>query len=416
MAENKIPVLTEVYKPKKDAKTSKSVEAPLQVTPELIAKVTAQVRTELEAEVAGPILDELRAEIKVLREEIATSTQDRLDENTSDDSVDLASELAQKVTSQVKPRLEAEITDFALDELRSEIKKAREEVISTTKDFVDKAKADLKTEMPMMYQHSIDLAQVDLTEKFATLQSEASAKVDASLASVSEATTQITTLQTQLIGQHQSELDESFNALHKTVSESTQSALRDELGKIQDKAVQDHQTQLNEALDGFLQIKGEHAEKTLMQQIQAHQEKIRANYQEQLTEQMTDALQSIKERVEESTEEQIGIMHSQVGIIQQETFAKLREDFSAEKAAALSEAASEIKVAFLDQMTAESQEISDQFLAKVNGDLPAVQEILQENIQSILANAIPDLESRLSDQLTAELQQLLLKVKFVLPE
>jgi hypothetical protein len=230
LAENKIPVLTEVYKPKKSTATSKSAEPSLQITPELIAKVTAQIRPELEAEITELVVDELRAEIKMLREDVATSTQDMIDKDTTAGSTDLASELAQKVTSQIKPRLEAEITDFALDELRTEIKKAREGIISSTQDFIDKTKADLTTEMPKIYQNSIDLAQVDLTEKFATLQSDASAKVDASLASVSEATAQITTLQAQLISQHQSELNEEFDVFHKTVSESRQSALRDALG------------------------------------------------------------------------------------------------------------------------------------------------------------------------------------------
>ena len=96
MAEDKIPVLTEVYKPKKGDT--------LDVTPGLVAKVTAQV----------------------------------------------------------KPRLESEIADFVLEELRAELKKAHSDVISSTQDFVDKTKANLKTELPSMYQESVKLSQIDI--------------------------------------------------------------------------------------------------------------------------------------------------------------------------------------------------------------------------------------------------------------
>jgi len=186
LAEDKIPVLTEVYKPKKGDT--------LDVTPDLVAKVTAQV----------------------------------------------------------KPRLESEITDFVLEELRAELKKAHSDVISSTQDFVDKTKANLKTELPSMYQEGVKLSQ-------------------------------------------------------------------------------------------------------------------------------------------------IGIMHSQVGRIQQEAFAKLREEFGVEKDRMLSEATAEAKAVFSAQMT-------------------EGQEALKQNIERVVNQAIPDMESRVRKQLTADLQQLLLKVKFVLPE
>jgi predicted DNA binding CopG/RHH family protein len=409
LAENKIPVLTEVYKPKVSEKTNQPKGTALEVTAELVTKVT----------------------------------------------------------SQVKPRLEAEITDFVLDELRAEIKKARDEIISSTQDFVDKAKADLKTELPNMYQQSVNLAQVNLTEKFADLHVEASSKFDASLSDIADAaiqtaqadmgagimqsleqgmqefqqkmlaenqvlleaqlemvgqdalqalTEQLQSFQQQALVQHQSELSESLSALQKSMGEDAAKAMRDELIIIQEKIIRDHQAQLNETLDGYLQIKGENAERDLLQKLQDYQEKLRTNHQEQLAEEMTEALKSIAQRVEESTLEQIGVMHSQVGTIQQETFAKLREDFNTEKDTVFNVAADEIKTAFTAQMTEQSQEIRDQFLTMVNGDLPEVQAVLKESIESVLSNLVPEMEDRLRNQLTAELQQLLLKVKFVLPE
>lgn len=241
MAEDKIPVLTEVYKPKKGDT--------LDVTPDLVAKVTAQV----------------------------------------------------------KPRLESEITDFVLEELRAELKKAHSDVISSTQDFVDKTKANLKTELPSMYQEGVKLSQIDIDN------------------------------------------------LKQTTLNDTSLAVRKEMMDFQAKVVSEHQKQINEALA------------------------------------------SIAKRAEDSASEQIGIMHSQVGRIQQEAFAKLREEFGVEKDRMLSEATAEAKAVFSAQMT-------------------EGQEALKQNIERVVNQAIPDMESRVRKQLTADLQQLLLKVKFVLPE
>jgi vacuolar-type H+-ATPase subunit H len=123
------------------------------------------------------------------------------------------------------------------------------------------------------------------------------------------------------------------------------------------------------------------------------QENVIREHQQQIDE----TLQSIAKRAEESASEQIGIMHSRVGTMQQEAFAKLREEFEVEKDTMLNAATTEIKTAFSGQIT-------------------EGQELLKENIEAILNKAIPGMESRLHAQLTTDLQQLLLNVKFVLPE
>lgn len=247
MAEDKIPVLTEVYKPKAAAKVE--VNQISEVTADLVAKVTAQVR----------------------------------------------------------PRLESEITEFVLDELKLEIKKAHNNVIASTQSFVDKTKADLKTELPQMYQESVRLAQGDI------------------------------------------------DALKKTVLDEVLMATRKEMAEFQESIVREYQQQINETLA------------------------------------------AIGKRAEESATEQIGIMHSRVGTMQQEAFTKLRQEFGVEKDSMINAATAEVKMAFSSQMT-------------------EGQEKLKEAIEAALNKAIPGMESRLRAELVKELQQLLLKVKFVLPE
>lgn len=219
MAEDKIPVLTEVYKPKAGVKAKSTEAAALDVTADLIAQVTAKV----------------------------------------------------------KPRLESEIADFVLGELRTEIKKARNEVITSTKDFADKTRADLKTELPKMYQESVSLSQVDIDN------------------------------------------------LKETVLAEASMVARKEVLNFQNKVILEHQQQINDA------------------------------------------------------------------------FANLREELAVEKYMMVNTATAEVKAIFTTQMS------------EVLG-------LLKQNIEEMLNKAIPDLESRVRSQLTLELQQLLLKVKFILPD
>jgi hypothetical protein len=79
-------------------------------------------------------------------------------------------------------------------------------------------------------------------------------------------------------------------------------------------------------------------------------------------------------------------------------------------------AADEMKVKFADDMAIENQQIKENFLASVNGELPAVQAVLKQNIQQLLAVEMSTLESDLRQQLTTEIRDLLQSVKFVLPK
>ena len=78
-------------------------------------------------------------------------------------------------------------------------------------------------------------------------------------------------------------------------------------------------------------------------------------------------------------------------------------------------AAEEINTKLKAEMASQSAQAREHFLATINADLPAVQEVLKEHVEQMLAVAMPKLEQDLRGELTAELQALLLKVKFVLP-
>ena len=142
-ADKKIPLLTEVYQPK-PSEAQKPNDAVL-ITPELIARVTGHVRPRLEAEITQSVLVSVR---DALRKDL-------------------------------------------LQDLQVEIKNAQLALEANTSNFVDKTKADLKTELPQMYQSSADLVFKNLSEKIAGLQTNAITTLDASLTQVTEQSLQV---------------------------------------------------------------------------------------------------------------------------------------------------------------------------------------------------------------------------------
>lgn len=351
MAEGKIPVLTEVYQPKSEAKFSRKEDPTLGVTPELIARVAAHVRPRLEEEIRESVLSSLR---EVLSE-------------------DIDKELANKLQVEIK-------------KIQLEIKKTQETIVESTSDFVDKTKADLKTDLPAMYQASADLVHETLRTKFSTLQNEVSSKLDTTLADK---------VQSALEGAT-TEIQAHTQALQVDASAHMMQHLNAEMGKFKDKLLDENSAQFTDSMRIF-------------------QENLLVNHQTQLEQAMSSALQVVNQRILESTQEQEDIMQTQVGSIQQETLAQLRTTLHEEKTEIYDATMAEIKTHFTEQMTAQTMQLRNQFLATINADLPAVQEVLKDNVEHMLAEVMPALEGDLRKQLTAELRELLVKVKFVLP-
>lgn len=513
MAENKIPVLTEVYQAK--PKPVRQDDPTLGITPEFIARVTGHVRPRLEAEITQSIMDTVRNALKK----------------------DL------------------------LKELQDEITKTQLLIETNTSDFVDRTKADLKTELPRMYQTSADLVQVNLRDKISALQTEAVSKVDAMLSDVMQgavnaATEQISAhantlktdtsdriqqelhhemelFQSQSLSKHQAQLGEQLDAISANLNQTAKQDFQQQLGGLHDEALAQmrtnfteamptiyanavaaeqetitahissqlnqemqafqtqslasHQAQLGEQLnntfetlnqtakqeleqnlsglqaEALMQIRTQHSETAsqietlqadaasrlssleaeasaqlqanfsaampeiyakaveseqqnitahissqLSQEMQAFHDKSLSEHQTQLGEQLNGVFAALSETAKQSCQQHLAGL-------QAEAFAQVRKEFNDEVPSIYAAAAQDIKVQFKDEMTAQSASARDHFLTTINADLPAVQEVLRENIQQILATALPDLENNLRKKLTAELQELLLTVKFVLP-
>lgn len=309
-------MLTEVYQPKNKAEpqANRQADPTLGITPEFIARVTSHVRPRLEAEITQAVLENLR---DTLRKDL-------------------------------------------IQDLQAEVAKTKLTIEASVSDFVDKTKADLKTELPRMYQASADLVYASLQEKIAVLQTSAVTKVDRLLSDVMQSSTHAAT----------AEISTYVEALKTETTERVAIELTQEMQAFQNASLQQQQTQANEALTSVYQDISQQANQALQQHMQS---------------------------------------------IQSEALAQVRNDLNVAMPDIYAAAVNEVREKFVQEMNVQTLSLKEDFLAKVNGHLPAVQEVLRDNIQQILASALPALEQDLRLQLTEELQQLLLKVKFVLP-
>lgn len=317
VTDKKIPLLTQVYQPKFNAELEsrpKLADATL-ITPEFIARIAAHIKPRLEADIAKTVTKSVREAlgkdlVKVIQDEILT--------------------------------LQASIE-------------------ARTVDFVDKTKADLKTDLPRMYQASANTALNDLSENIASLQAGAISKFDTTLSELMQ--TAVSTAITQIGSQVEAIQTDSSARIMQDIS----------------------------------------------QQLSAFQAQSLGNHQALLDQEMQQVFESIQQQGKGELQEQLRAMQS-------EALVQMRAMFNEAIPSIYAAAVDEVKAKFSDEMTAQSVRLRDNFLVTINADLPAVQEVLRDNIQQIMAVSLPSLELDLRNQLTTELQDLLLQVKFVLPK
>jgi pheromone shutdown protein TraB len=402
VADKKIPLLTEVYQPK--AVTESEVEPKSRredvtlITPELIARIAAHIKPRLEADIA------------------------------------------RTVTESVHESVKAEL----LMVLQDEVIQTQASIEARTVDFVDKTKADLKTELPRMYQASADLVYSGLEEKIAELQTDSVSKADAMLsdgmqAAVQHASaqinvnvealrtevsanimrdinTQMTAFQTQTISNHQAQLNQALTEALQSLSQSANADLHAQANVLQAEALAEMRTNFIAAMpEIYTAVVAEQQEvitqeisQQLVEDSQIYQAKSLALHQAQLGETLTNTFNIMNENAKQDLQAQMSLLHADV-------LSQMRATINEAIPSIYETAVDELKSKFMEEMTAQTSQVRDNFLVTVNADLPAVQEVLRDNIQHILAATLPTLEADLRTQLTAELEDLLLKVKFVLP-
>ncbi len=336
MTENKIPLLTEVYQPKvKPANTkNKAADPTLGITPELIERVTAHVRPRLEAEITTAVLETIRYELK---------------KNLS--------------------------TDF-----RPEFDRIQEEIEGNTRDFVDKTKADLKTELPRMYQASAEFVYKELMEKFVALEQNSFEGFDAQVSDrISAATEQVT-----------SQVTTHMQVLQDELKVTLTGQLSDAIEQFKTAAETDAQTQLTETFAELLIAAKEKTSQAFEQQAEAQLKMLQTH--------LNDVAQKDAEQIEEKISQHL--IASDANITEK---LSLAEQQIAQRMTSSEEALTQ-RLSVAQEMLAQQMEQAEANVARkllssqetaISTHQATLQEMLEEQFQTIQNNATSNLTTQL---------------------
>ena len=223
--------------------------------------------------------------------------------------------------------------------------------------------------------------------------------------------------QEQSLSHHQVQLGDALTGVFQSMNQNAKAELQQHLASMQAEALIQMRATFSEAMPAiYTAAVAEQQEaitaqisQRLNQEMLAFQERSFSHHQAQLREGMMNIFQSVNNQAKTD-------LHQQMELIQADALKQMRDTINEALPTIYTAAAEEMRDKFADEMTTQSTQVRESFLLKVNADLPVVQEVMRDNIQQVLATALPTLENDLRKQLTIELQDLLLKVKFVLPK
>lgn len=348
MQDDDIPVLTEVLHTPIQA-----VEA----TPELIAMLIAQLKPQLEGEIEKSLMQKIKHSMRqelldhLLSESanIQKASQAYLSSaltQQSDQHAERLSQMQRDVENTLKMRVQDEVTA------------AQQNIIEQTTAFVDRARADMTTEIPKMLYSNVEIIKADLDQTFAHMQAQG----------VSEMQNKLMEALPQLENALTERLQATLSNLEKITVENAEHALQSRISRLHEDILVEHQANLAQELAAVY--------KELTQQTQVE---------------LSVYLDALQLQSQQQLQQKLG-----------DTFPAIYQGLSNELSATL-------KTDF--ETLAESTK-NDYKLA-LNAELPAVQEVLANKVVEILNDEMPKIEQSTIANIRSEIEHLLESVRLV---
>ncbi len=278
--------------------------------------------------------------------------------NAADKPMRLSADLIVGIIEQIKPQLVAEIKQTLAQEIDLAIRNVQQALMQNTINFVDKAKADLATEIPKMLHTNTSIIKADLDTELNKMQQDTIADVQAKLMQ------NLPLLESLL----KSQLQTSVAGLETTAVENATHLLQKEMGQLHDNLLIEHQANLTQELSAKYQ--------ELMQQthseLNAYLETLQAQSQQQLENKLGDTFPVLYQGLSD------------------ELGATLKRDFEGL-----------------------AQNASQDFLQLLNAKLPAVEQVLANKVQEVLDAELPRIEQKIKGNIEIEVEKLLGSVRLV---
>ena len=266
--------------------------------------------------------------------------------------------------------------------------------------FVDKTKADLKTELPSMYQASATQIKNELHQEMVTLN-------DAFTLRIAELQQQALDAKTTF----NQEMAESQRLISlKLADEETKAveAVKTKLGAQLPEFTLNLSNEIETNIQTSLQKSILSTQKALSSDVAAIGETMMTAHRQQLE----TALAATYQQLMQSTDQ---TLTQQVDAAKTRALGDLQTSFQASIPQLQQSAGEAVAQEFTNNIYSQGQKIKAELLADLNAELPQVERILNEKIGAILGRELPEMEENMRQKLNDEIRALLQSVKFVLP-
>jgi DNA polymerase III alpha subunit (gram-positive type) len=328
--EEEIPLLTDVH-----VVSTTAGGKSMRLSADLIAGIIEQIKPQLAAEIEQSLTGKLNIN---LREELMDGLI--------------------RESMNIQMALSAKIEQTLAQEIDLAIKNLQQAVMQNTVNFVDKAKADLATEIPKMLHTNTSIIKADLDAEINKMQQDTIADVQAKLMQ------NLPLLETSL----KSQLQTSVAGLEATAVENATHLLQEKMRQLHDNLLNEHQASLTQEFSAKY--------RELTQQTHSELNAYLATLQAQSQQQLEDKLGDTFPVLYQGLSDELG--------------ATLKRDFEGL-----------------------AQNASQDFLQLLNVKLPAVEQVLANKVQEVLDAELPRVEQKIKGNIETEIGKLLGSVRLV---
>jgi predicted peroxiredoxin len=262
--------------------------------------------------------------------------------------------IKKEILDELRPSLSQELQS----QMASSLKVAQQDLIRDTGDFIDKAKADLATEVPQIYLARAEIFQADTLEKLGVLQEE----LIVALREEFE----------QVMPQLEGVLIEKVNARLLDLQTST-------IEKVTD---------------------------TLQQKVTEFHEATLEKMRQDLARDLPEIYQAIMVQAKESLTHQLSSLQEDAS---QELGVKMNETLPSIYALA----SMQIKTDLFAEMSGFAQTTKQDFENALKGEVPELEQLLKDRIHQAFADELPSMRQEISSQVNSEIEAMIRSVRLV---
>lgn len=349
--EDDIPLLTDLVQP---------IANSFNVTPELVVEIAQQLRPQITAEIEKSVVQKLKLEMRQeLLEHLQAESANIQKANQAYISSALSQQYDQHAESITKQQLEAEasLKRYVGDTIAD----MQQQAVDDTLAYVDKARADLATEIPKLMHVNAGIIKTDLENTLSQMQTQAASELNEKFSASLPALQQTLSEQSQL----------TLADLEKVAVDNALQTLQEKTSELRESIFAEHKANLALELASIYKALTQHTQT----ELSVYLDSLQTQSQQELQQQLGDTFPALYQNLSD------------------ELTAKLKADF-----------------------TALADSSKQDFIQGLSADLPAAEQALADKVHEILNVEVLRIEQQMIASIKAEIEKMIESVRLVFPK